>query len=197
MSNKKLACSTLLFICLAAALPACQTTGTLGSDGNTIHRARWATFDGDVSSSNESKDFYIRHRVLSLDGHELHGRRNPRIKELRFDYLLRDCKLSPGQHSIDIEYLWTSLEEEKQRGRQENWQFFGFFLGVAGGAGIATELPESSRFYPCHATITFDVQSVRNYQLHIVHTGQSRVPDEFQMVETKSGTVVGSTRPTC
>jgi hypothetical protein len=30
-----------------------------------------------------------------------------------------------------------------------------------------------------------------------VHTGQSRVPDEFQMVETKSGTVVGSTRPTC
>ncbi len=173
--------SVLIFFCLTVGLAGCS---------HTSPRARPASFNGDVRLADESKDFYSQHRVVTLNGHDLYDRRRVRVKDQRINCLLRDCSLKPGQHTIDIEYFWSSLEAEKKRQRTEAWQTLGNLLGGTYGS-------IDSRFYPCNGSVTFEVQSAQKYILNVVHADQSNGPEEFQVVETTSGAVVGSAHPSC
>ena len=179
--------SILLLLCLTVALGGCSHTSS---------RTRPATFDGDVRLAGAAKDFYSRHRVLTLNGHDLYDGRRPDVRDQKIDCLLRDCKLQPGQHTIDVVYRWSSLEAEKKKRKSTNWQAFGFILGMLGGAG--GDVPVSSRYYyPCRVSISFEVQSAHDYRLNVVHTDQTENPEEFQIVETATSAVVGSSNPSC
>ncbi len=177
--------SALLLLCLAVALSGCSHPSL---------RTRTATFDGDVLLSGEAKDFFSRHRVVTLNGHDLYDGRRAEVRDQRIKCMLRDCKLQPGQHTVDVEYFWSSLEAEKKKRRSDNWKALGLILGMF--AGSAGEGP-NSRYYPCHVSISFEVQSAHAYLLNIVHTDQTKGPEEFQIVETASSAVVGSSSPSC
>ena len=176
------------------ALLSLCSMGLLGGCSNTIHKPRSATFDGDVLLSGEVKDFFSRHRVVTLNGHDLYDGQRVEVRDRRIKCRLRDCKLQPGQHAVDIEYFWSSLEAEKKKRRSDNWKALGLILGMFAGTG--GEGP-NSRYYPCHVSISFEVQSAHAYLLNIVHTDQTKGPEEFQIVETASSAVVGSSSPSC
>ena len=103
-------------------------------------------------------------------------------------------RLDTGQHTIDVEYFWSSLEAEKKRNRKEGGQILLFLIALFGG--VPGDLPDP-RTYPCHVSISFEVQSGHDYVLHVVHTDKSDVPEEFQVVDTESGALAGSARPSC
>jgi len=171
---------SLVIICL---------TGTITACSNTASRPRPATFDGDMRLASKSKEFYSQHRVVTLDDHDLYQRGSARSRDERINCLLRDCRLQPGQHSTDVEYRWSSMEAEKKLRQRQTRAAFGILLG--GGEAV----PDLN--FPCHASVSFEVQSAHDYLLNVVHTDQSVAPEEFQIVDTESGAVVGSARPRC
>ena len=186
MRRRNLGKVALLFLCTMVVLGGCS---------NTAHKPRPATFDGDLRMAGKSQEFYSQHRVVTLNGHDLYQRGDATVRDQRIDCLLRECKLRPGQHSIDDEYFWSSIEAEKKKNRRDAGRGFLFVLGMLSGAG--GDLPDGSRFFPCRASLSFEVQSARDYLLNVVHTDQSVGPEYFQIVDSASGVVVGSARPSC
>ena len=175
----------LLLLCLTVPLGGCT---------NTSPRTRPASFDGDVRLAGEARDFYSQHHVLTLNGHDLNDGRRAKVKDQKINCLMRDCKLQPGQHTINVEYRWSSLEAEKAERRSDNWQSFWFALGMlGGGAGNPPDSPN----YPCQVSVSFEVQPAHDYILNVVHTDQTRGPAEFQIVDSESRAIVGSASPSC
>ena len=185
----------LYFLCMTAAIASCQTSNTRDDDSSVVHPGQWATFNGDMPLAGDAKDFYRRYRISALDGHNLYQRQKARVKDQRINCLLRDCRLHPGQHSIEIEYLWTSLETEKKKNRTETREAFGWLFVLLGGQ--PGNLNDHSRFYPCQASLTFEVYADRGYGLRIPHTDRYVRPEEIQVVDIDSDAVVGSANPSC
>jgi len=169
-------------------------TGTITACSNTASRPRPATFDGDMRLAGKSKEFYSQHRVVTLNGHNLYDGRRAKVKDQKINCLMRDCKLQSGQHTINVEYRWSSLEAEKAKRKSDSWQGFLFSFGMLFGQASN---PPNSRYYPCQVSISFDVQPAHDYILNVVHTDQTKGPEEFQVVESESRELVGSTSPSC
>jgi len=186
MRHRNIRRVALLFLC---------SIGMLGGCSNTTNKPRPATFDADMRMEGETREFYSQHRVVTLNEHDFHKRRRAEIRDQRIDCLYRECKLQPGWHSVDIEYFWSSIEAENRRDRKLGLEGVLLLLGILGGA--AGDLPDNSRYFPCRASVSFEVQSGHEYALKVVHTDQSEEPENIQMVDIESGAVVGSAQPSC
>lgn len=188
---------------LMLALGGCAVSNE-SPDRDHLPPSQWATMDGDIGSVTGNENIYGQHQLMTLNGHDLHDGRNPRVKEQkRIDCMLRDCRLYPGQHSILVKYRWDSTEREKQRRKSNAWRDLGSGLLLIGGAlsggGSAMSAPGVSEgaVYRCKAEIIFKVLARHDYALRIVHTEVYRGPEEFQVVETATDTVVGKVQPAC
>jgi hypothetical protein len=61
-------------------------------------------------------------------------------------------------------------------------------MGMLSGGG-GGDMPDSSRYFPCHASVSFAVQSRHEYLLKVLHTDLSEEPEEIRPFEvaTESG----------
>jgi hypothetical protein len=176
--------SALLLLCFVVAFGGCS---------HTAPKAASATFDGDLRLASEAKDFFIQHRVLTLNGHDLYDRHNARARDEKISCLLRDCKLQPGEHTIVLEYRWDFVEVENSKKRTEALNSFFSILGMF--VGVGGSWPDSP-IYPCQVSISFEAQPALDYILNIVHTDRTEVCQlEVQVVESESRVVVGSSSP--
>jgi hypothetical protein len=180
---------------MSTTVVACQTSNTRNADSDQVHKQERATLDGDNTVFDDGEDFYGRIRASSLNGHNLNVYPSGKAKGQRFSCTHRNCRLDSGQHSIDLEFLWGSLAAEKKRRSKERWQGLAIILAPFGG--VAPPTPDSSRYYPCRALITFEVQASHDYALDVLHSNRKKEPEEFQIVDITTGAVVGRTRPVC
>jgi hypothetical protein len=187
-----------LLLCSLAGLSACQMSNTKESGLNSVPPERWATFQGDELLVKKDSEFFSAHRTVSLNGHDLYDRRKARVRDERINCLLRDCRLRPGQHSIEIVYYWSSLEAENKankKRRTQAWKFFGSFLGVI--AGNLPSAPYNTRVYKCRTSITFEVSAAQNYALELVQTTHDALPQAVRIIDTATRNIVSSETPSC
>lgn len=185
-------------ILLAVTITACSTTTPRDSDSVTVPRWEWAAFDGDETLGRGTRDFYARHQVFALNGRNLHDRQSARVKDAKINCLLRDCKLHPGQHVIDIGYFWTSSEAYRKQARKDAWKGIGYALSIPvqimfGNTPGAP--PGAGPRFRCRFTLAFEVEAKGRYVLNIVHDDLHKSPEEFQIVDISTGAVVASVSP--
>ena len=96
--------SILLFICLSVTLTGCQSQGVKDTEAITVPKREWASFNGNLSWESSARDFPSRFYVRSMNGRKLKGR----VKNKRIDCLIKECKLHPGRHSIEVDYYWST-----------------------------------------------------------------------------------------
>jgi len=196
--RQNVAWTSLAIICLTGTITACSTSNIRDSDSTTVPRWEWAAFDGDTLLGDDNRDFHTHHRVLALNGHDLIDGPSARVKDYRINCLLRDCKLHPGQHSIDVGYSWTESDAAKKQRRKDTLKGIGYALSVPVQIlfGKTPGAPPASRSsYQCRFTLTFEVAAKHRYVLNVNHNNQDEKPEEFQIVDIASGAVVASANP--
>lgn len=184
--------SILLFICLSVTLTGCQSQGVKDTEAITVPQREWASFNGNLSWESSARDFPSTFYVRSMNGRKLKGV----VKDKRIDCLIKECKLHPGSHSIEVDYYWSTSHTKKERNRSEMWEALGFVLGFFSGGGGSVP-GYSYHDNPCNVTMTFEAQARRNYAINVIHTVQRAMPEEFQIVDRESGAVIASAAPAC
>ncbi len=184
----------LLCVCLGITVAGCGTQGVkeTNPNPNMVPKKEWGTFHGNLRWESSARDFPGTFYVRSMNGRKLKGR----VKDKRIDCLIKDCKLHPGSHSIEVDYYWSTSHTKKERNRTQMWEGLGLILGIFAGGG-ASFPSYSDHDNPCKITLTFEVQKRREYALNIIHTVQQEQPEEFQIVDIESGGVIASASPSC
>ena len=189
MRYRKPRYAILLLICLSVTLTGCQTQGVKETQPITTPKREWATFSGRLSRERNVNNFPSRFYVRTMNGRILKGA----VKDKRIDCLIRECKLHPGRHSIEVDYYWSTSHTRKERNTKEFWEALSVVGMLVGGAPSFSHRQDN----PCQISLEFEVQAAREYVLNVIHTVQLKQPEEFQIVDTESGTVIASAAPAC
>jgi hypothetical protein len=190
MRDRKLEHSIPFFIFISATLAGCQTQDVKDQESNAVPVTEWATFST-LSQENHAKTFPSDIRVRTINGRALVDSRN----DERVNCSNRQCKLYPGSHTIEFTYVWSQTET---RGKQTAKGFGNALLAplvFLGGGGVDPAFPIDDSH--CKMTMAFDARATRGYLLNAVHIIQKEQPEEFQILDAESGSVISSAVPSC
>jgi len=182
-------CSLLLWICFGISLAGCQTTHVTDLESGVVPESEWPKL---LLLSRESfaKDFPTVVRLETINDHDLTSRQRDRD----LDCLERECALQPGGNTIGLTYAWSQTETKIQQQLKNFGSGLLIPLGILGGnPNPAFPIANSH----CNTTIDFNAQATRSYVLNIVHSDQTEQPEEFQILDVESGSVVVSSYPSC
>ena len=186
---KNLPTSILLLACLGMMIAGCASPGAKESDPNKLPKTQWGSFHGNMRWEIERKGFYNLFHVTSVNGVEL----ELATETDRIDCEFQECKLRPGEHSIGIEYRWSTPKFRTEQ-RKQSLMIIVMTLGMLTGNLIT---PEIEADWPCKIELTFEAQSRHRYAINVVHSDQQEPPQAFQIVDIKSEEVITSMPPTC
>lgn len=187
--------STLGDLCLILAIGCngCALPSAGVSEGITHPKADWATLHG----LRPDPDFPLNFAITHIDGVKWeYGRRVK--KRGRFD-CFEKCRLHPGRHSLDFDYL-AGMPFPKDLSISEA-AALPFVVALQCGMAIATLSPavrgactlDYSQL--CEGPVEFVVQAGLDYELTLVVPNVSLsyyAPEAVQIIEAEFGKVVGN-----
>jgi len=184
--------SLLLWICFGISVASCQTTPVTDSESDIVPASEWPKL---LLLNRESfaKDFPAVVRLVTINDHDLASRH--RYREL--DCSERECALQPGGNTIGLFYAWSQTETKMQQQMKNLGSGLFAPLQALSGIGILMGPAFPIANSHCNTTIDFNAQATRSYVLNIVHSDQKEQPEEFQILDVESGSIVDSSYPSC
>ena len=175
-----------LFIC------GCQTQSV--KDPTTIRVAKkdWASISIKTDSSQPHLAFYNRIVLFDIDGKHVSPGRRLKIRSIDCFQDINECRLPPGPHTIGVRYYWSLQGNKiisKRTDSKSSCSVINFISLVMDGSSACMQsqdmLPE------CKTTLDFEATIQRSYYLKSIHKSALESPDEIQIIDTKTGNVVG------
>lgn len=177
-------------VSFAAVISGCQGQNVKNDAVGTVPFVDWATLKTSDPRTSDVINFPSHIGVEMINGHALVDS----AYDGRASCTSGQCKLHPGSHTVVVSYAWSQTETRKRRKAKEvgNALLLPFIIY---GRDVGSAFPiDDSR---CETSMSFEARASSRYLLNVVHSTQLEQPEELQILDARSGSLIARAIPSC